>query len=92
MRDLRLIDDPPCNQVVDLITDYLDGALAAGDRVRLEEHLAECDGCATVLDQLRATITLTGRLRTDDVEQLDAGPREGLLEVFRRWAADRTSG
>lgn len=89
MRDGPLPADPPCAQVVDLLTDYLDGALAARDTVRLEAHLAECPGCATVLDQLRATIALTGVLRTADVEQLDPVSRGELLEVFRRWAAGR---
>ncbi len=82
-------DDLPCRQVVELITDYLDDALSAHERARLDEHLSDCDGCATVLDQFRTTIEVTGRLDPDDVDRLDAPTRTGLLGAFRRWAADR---
>ena len=44
-----------CRQVVELMTDYLDGALSAGDRARFEEHMAGCDGCRAYLAQLRTT-------------------------------------
>lgn len=78
-----------CQAVVELITEYLDDALPADERMRLDEHLADCDGCTVVLDQFRATVSLTGRLAEDDVDRLDAGTREELLGVFRRWSADR---
>ena len=82
-------DDLSCRQVVGLITDYLDDALSPADREQLEEHLAECDGCATVLEQFRVTVELTGHLEPDDVDQLGEPTRADLLGVFRRWAADR---
>ena len=87
--DPHVVDDPPCAQVVDLLTDYLDDALEPPDRARLEAHLAECHGCETVLAQLRVTIALTGRLAADDLERLDVTSRHDLLEVFRRWVAER---
>jgi hypothetical protein len=81
-----------CRTVVELITEYLDDALPDGERRRLEEHLADCDGCTVVLDQFRTTVTVTGRLAEDDVDRLHPGTREQLLGVFRRWSAGRDGG
>lgn len=69
-----------CQQIVEVITDYLDNRLAAEDRQRFEDHVAACDGCAAYLDQMRETIRLTGRLRE---EELSPEQRDGLLEAFR---------
>ena len=49
-------DDLPCRELVELVTDYLEDALAPQRRRALEEHLRECDGCAIYVDQIRATI------------------------------------
>lgn len=56
-----------CREVVDILTDYLEGALPAERRVVLEQHLLFCDGCSAYVDQLRASIALTGRLQEADV-------------------------
>jgi anti-sigma factor RsiW len=80
-------DAMPCRDVVELITDYLDDALPAPQKADLEAHLADCDGCATVLDQFRATVTVTGRLAQDDLDALDPTTRDALLGVFRGWSA-----
>ncbi|MDP9330225.1 MAG: zf-HC2 domain-containing protein [Actinomycetota bacterium] len=77
-------NDIACRQVVELLTDYLEDALAPGDRARLEEHLSGCGGCTRVLSQLRETIALTGTLTE---EQLPAELRDGLLATFRGWSA-----
>ena len=45
-----------CNELVELITDYLEGTLASSDRTRFDEHLTICDGCTEYLDQMRATL------------------------------------
>lgn len=82
-------DDLPCTRVVMLITDYLDGALPPRDTALLEEHLADCDGCTVVLDQFRTTIRVTGMLEADDVDAIEPAARDELLDVFRRWAAER---
>lgn len=90
MTDHRLPDDDlPCAMVVDLITDYLDDAMSPPERTRLDDHLAECDDCVTVLDQFRTTITVTGRLASDDVDRLDEATRAQLISVFQQWAAGR---
>ena len=69
-----------CEELVELITEYLEGALGAADRARFEAHLADCDGCTTYLTQLRQTIRAVGALRADGIEP---GARDELLRVFR---------
>lgn len=88
--DRSVDDDPPCAEVVELFTDYLDQALSPRDRARLDAHLADCDGCTVVLEQFRTTIVATGRLGVDDIDRLDDTARAALLDVFRRWTADRS--
>jgi len=75
-----------CQKVVEVITAYLEDALPARDRRRLEAHLAACPYCSGYLDQIRETIALTGRLQDDD---LSPAALEDLTGVFRAWAADR---
>lgn len=69
-----------CQQLVELITDYLEDALPEPERAQFQEHLDDCDGCTEYVDQMRTTIELTGRLRADDIEPdvLDT-----LLAAFR---------
>jgi anti-sigma factor RsiW len=71
-----------CREVVEILGDYLEGAMVPDDRARLEEHLADCDGCAAYLEQLRVTIRLSGRLSKDAVSATAMAP---LLEAFRAW-------
>ena len=82
MRLLSRKDPLACQEVVELVTDYLEGALRRGERRRFEAHLADCPHCTAYLEQMRATIRLTGRLGPDD---LSPAMREDLGEVFRRW-------
>jgi anti-sigma factor RsiW len=72
-----------CVEFVEVVTDYLEGAMDARDRARLEAHLLACDGCTRYLAQIRTTIELTGRLRTDDVDALGPDARAELLTAFR---------
>lgn len=71
-----------CRQAVALMTDYLDGALSARDRARLEEHLAECPHCSEYLTQIQATVAAAGRVEPDDLapEALDE-----LVSLYRGW-------
>lgn len=71
-----------CAQFVEIISDYIEGALPSADKTRVEEHLALCPGCVYYLDQLETTIRLTGRLRPEDVSD-DAAAT--LLDAFRDW-------
>ncbi|HLF74412.1 MAG TPA: zf-HC2 domain-containing protein [Anaerolineales bacterium] len=71
-----------CKELVELVTEYLEGMLPEDARIRMERHLSGCDGCATYLEQMRQTIRLTGRLRE---ENLTAQQRDDLLTLFRDW-------
>jgi anti-sigma factor RsiW len=71
-----------CREFVEIVTDYLEGALAPADVERFEQHLGVCPGCDTYLDQIRQTVGLTGRLREQD---LAPPARDALLAAFRDW-------
>jgi anti-sigma factor RsiW len=71
-----------CQELVELVTDYLEAALPAPERARFDAHIAGCDDCTAYLEQMRTTIVLTGRLR---VEELPPESVEPLLEAFRDW-------
>jgi anti-sigma factor RsiW len=74
-RDRKLV----CQEVVELVTAYLDGALDPVTRARFQAHLEGCDGCATYLDQLRATVVTVGEIRDED---LDPVYRMRLMDAF----------
>jgi anti-sigma factor RsiW len=71
-----------CQQLVELLTDYLEGALPEQEHRDVEAHLAECEHCTEYLVQFKATIAATGRLRVEDVS---AEAMDDLLDVFRNW-------
>ena len=76
----------PCQEVVELISDYLEGALPARDRRRLEAHLAGCPHCSAFLAQMRETLRLTGRLVPED---LSPQMQSEFADVYRRWREER---
>ena len=69
-----------CQEVVEVVTDYLEGRLSAEDVAIFEAHLAICDGCQWYLDQMRITIDAVGRI--DDAEVPDE-LRNTVLAAFR---------
>ena len=71
-----------CKELVELVTDYLEGALSRRDRKRFERHIAACDGCTAYLDQMRRTIRVAGALAEEDLSPVT---REELLAAFRGW-------
>jgi anti-sigma factor RsiW len=71
-----------CQELVELVTDYLEGALSAPERTRFEQHLAKCTGCRNYLAQMRITITSVGQLSEETIPQQ---ARDDLLGVFRNW-------
>lgn len=71
-----------CDELVELVTAYLDGALPPEDERRVTDHLAECEGCTTYVAQFRTTVATLGRLPTE--QELPAPVRESLLAAFRR--------
>lgn len=72
--------DVSCRELVELLTDYLEGALTPDEVVAVERHLALCDGCAAYLDQLQVTIEALGSVT---VETLSDDGLDELLEAFR---------
>jgi anti-sigma factor RsiW len=76
-----------CVELVELVTDYLDGALSRRERARFEAHIDACGNCTEYLEQFRRTIQLTGTLREEDVEP---AARDALLAQFAEWRRDRT--
>ena len=75
-----------CQELVEAITDYLEGTLPIEDVERFQAHLGECDGCQRYLDQMRAMIAAMGNMPP---ESLSAAQQEQLLAVFRGWRAER---
>ena len=75
----------PCQDLVEVVTDYLDGALSDVDHRRFEEHLAICEPCVAYVEQIRLTIAATGRAGVQG-EALPADLREGIRDAFRDWA------
>ena len=79
---MSLERDMTCSELVEVVTEYLDGGLATGDAERFEEHLTLCPACVRHFEQMRATIHLTGTLRRED---LHPGLTVALLAAFRGW-------
>jgi anti-sigma factor RsiW len=71
-----------CREMVELVTEYLEGTLPADVRRRFEAHLGRCDGCTEYLAQLRKQIAMSRRLSED---ALDPVYRDRLLAAFRHW-------
>jgi anti-sigma factor RsiW len=78
--------DLPCQQAVELVTDYLEGTLRRSARRRFEAHLAGCPHCTEYLAQMRETISITGRLVPED---LTPQMRDEFVDLYRRWRSDQ---
>ena len=75
-------DELTCKQLVELVTEYLEGTLSPEGRARFDAHLAGCRGCRAYVEQMRLTIRTVGRLREDSIVP---EARERLLRAFRGW-------
>ena len=75
-----------CQEMVELVNDYLEGALDTTDAKRFESHLGACDACSTYIEQMRQMIAVTGRVTE---ESLDPHVRDELLAAFRGWKEAR---
>ena len=71
-----------CQELVELVTEYLDDVLPPSERSRFEAHLEDCGPCRSYLHQMRTTIELVGRLTPAD---LDLAMERTLLDAFRGW-------
>ena len=73
-----------CREMVELVTDYLEGTLSRADRRRFEGHIDSCENCTRYVEQMRITLRTLGRL---EPESLSDDARDELLAAFRDWAA-----
>jgi anti-sigma factor RsiW len=71
-----------CQELTEVLTDYLEGAMAPADRARFEAHLALCPGCVAYVEQMRQTVEAARALRPEDVETTVP---DDLLAAFRAW-------
>ncbi len=72
-----------CQEIVEVVTDYVEDAMPPEDRRRFEHHLSYCPGCVTYVEQIREVIRLTGEMPRE--ESLPADLRAGLVSQFRDW-------
>lgn len=77
---MSAVDDLPCNALVEMTTDYLEGALPPAERARVDLHLTGCPGCTQHLSQVRTTVALLGALPP---ERLSARARDAVLRGWR---------
>jgi hypothetical protein len=73
------VEELTCQELVELVTDYFEGAMASEERERFEIHVADCPGCSIYLEQMRTTLLLT-RASADLAERPET---TALLEAFR---------
>jgi anti-sigma factor RsiW len=71
-----------CQELVELVTDYLEGALSPEEKARFEDHISRCDGCRIYLEQIRQTVAVLGSLTVDS---LSPEAERALLDAFRDW-------
>jgi anti-sigma factor RsiW len=76
------VEELSCQELVELVTEYFEGALPAADVARFEAHIAPCDGCRAYVEQMRKTIELTGTLTP---ESITPAAEASLLRTFRHW-------
>ena len=73
-------DHISCQEVVELVTDYFDGAMSPDEAALFEQHLNFCDGCDWYVDQIRTTVATVGRVEAPEVPP---AMRASLLAAFR---------
>jgi len=82
------VEHVTCREFVEVLTDYLEGALDADERADIERHIVICRGCSNYVEQVRSTLDLLSRLATHDVDDAPAG---ATLAIFRHWQSGRSA-
>ena len=82
---MKTPDELTCKEIVELVTDYLEQTLVSDMRARFEEHVTECPGCQTYIEQVRQTISMLHRLAEEPVLPRS---KEELLAIFQHWKQD----
>lgn len=78
---IEVDQDLPCNELVEIVTDYFEGAMSPDRKANLEHHLNECPGCVAYVERMRTVIALTSRVET--AVELPDPARIRALEAFR---------
>ena len=86
MSSREVTEEMACNELVELVTDYVEGRLPPRDVSRFESHLAICEGCRNYLEQMRETIDALGHLPADSISP---EARDRLLQAFSDWKGGR---
>lgn len=79
-----------CNQITELVTDYLEGQMRVMDRIRFHFHLGMCTHCRAYLRQMKATVGALGRI--PDEFELPPSVRDELDKRFANWHKNRNAG
>jgi Putative zinc-finger len=74
-----------CKEIVELATEYVEGALTRSQMTQFELHLNFCEGCVAFVDQIRATATMAGRLSEEEIPE---ETKVKLLDAFRHWSRE----
>ena len=82
------MEDMDCQDVVEIVTDYLEGSLVGFERARLEAHLKDCDGCDVYLEQIQRVRMLLGKV---DLQKLEPDARRRFTATFRAWRDQKAS-
>ncbi len=77
-----LNNEMTCQELVELVTEYLEGTLPPTERERFDSHLGTCEGCTNHGQQMRQTIRTLGQLTADSIAPQ---VRDELLQVFKNW-------
>jgi anti-sigma factor RsiW len=75
-------DHLSCQEVVELATGYLDGALSTDDASLFEQHLNFCEGCVWYVEQIKTTVETLGEVREEDIP---SEAKDRLMSAFRDW-------
>ena len=75
---------PACRDLMEHLTEFLEGAMTPSQAKHVRAHLAKCDGCTEAVEQFRMTIAMAGSLAESDVEALDPALRDDLMAAFRQ--------
>ena len=76
--------EPTCQELAELVTDYLEGLLAPEQHALFELHISGCPDCTLYVEQMRTAIVVAGRVTAEDIPPV---VRDALLAAFRGWAA-----
>jgi anti-sigma factor RsiW len=82
VNEIEQVEQLSCRELVELVTDYLEGALSEEERLRFEDHIERCGACRIYLGQIRQTISVLGHLPE---EALSPEAERVLLDAFRGW-------